>query len=449
MRHQNGHDRHLASELVHEHMHGRIDRRELLRRAGMLGLSVPVLSAALGAARIQAQEGTPAAENGEMPELGNYEGQTLTISIAMAEAEVTVFNEVVAAGFTELTGGELEVINIEAADVVQTLQAQVDADEVEIDLVVQDNNTLAQLVTDGLVEEIPEAEDVMPEQTIDALLPVLQFDDQYYFLPSRPNVQITYYNSLVFDDLGLEPPTTWDALMSAGEALADNAGVGQLSVQAEPGGPVGVTATQFLWQAGGDPLDLSSAEAAEAYQFMQDLEPYLTPQYPTATFDTTNNYLLDETVMLAQNWPFGVIVIVGEGEKEEILTYTGWEGPAGNQLVLGGDVFGIATGTENREMALDFTRFWMSQEVQEQLTAQIGWASMRDDALETVEDWQQPYFEVVTEAMEYTQARPNIEIWPQVESILGSAFDDIVGNQAPVEETLEGYHAEIEALQEE
>jgi trehalose transport system substrate-binding protein len=424
-------------------MSGRMGRRDLLKRAGALGITVPVLSAALGARGAFAQDASPAASSGP-PELGSWDGTTLKVSIAMAESEAEVFRSVVVDGFKEATGGDVEVVNIEAQDVVRTLQAQVDSGNIQLDLLVQDNNTLAPLVSGGLVEEIPDAEQVMPAETIEALKAVLQFDGKYYFLPARPNVQITYYNSTSFDEYGVEPPTTWDDLMAVGKTIQEKAGVGQVSIQGVAGGPVGVTVTQFLWQAGGDPLEINTDEGKQAFQFMQDLKPYLTPQYPTATFDTTNTYLLNESVVLAQNWPFGVVVIVGDGGKKDVLSYTGWEGPAGNVLVLGGDVFGIAKGTPNVDMALDFTKFWMSKDVQEQLTAQNGWASMRTDALGAVEDWQQPYFETVTEALKLTQPRPNVTYWTDVENILTNAFNDIVTSDADVAETLDRYQGEID-----
>jgi trehalose transport system substrate-binding protein len=439
----------IARDLVDEHLSGHINRRDMLKRAGMLGISVPVLTAALGARGAVGQDASPAASpmTEEAPlELGTYDGQTLRISIAMAESEAQVFNDVVVGSFSEQTGGQIEVVNIEAIDVVRTLEAQIGSDNIEIDLLVQDNNTLAPLVDGGLVEEIPDAEEVMPPATIDQLKEVLKFNDTYYFLPARPNVQITYYNSNKFEEYGVEPPKTWDELMSVGQTITEQAGVGQISIQGVAGGAVGVTVTQFLWQAGGDPLEINNEAGQQAFQFLQDLKPYLTPQYPTATFDTTNTYILQESVVLAQNWPFGVNVIVDEGGKTEVLTYAGWEGPAGNALVLGGDVFGIAKGTLNRDMAIDFTKLWMSREVQEQLTARIGWASMRSDALGQVEDWQQPYFETVTEALTFTKPRPNVTYWTDVENILTNAFNDIVTGGAPVAETLDRYQGEIEAL---
>ncbi len=434
-----------AKSLVSEYLGGGMNRRDMLKKAGALGISVPVLSAALGARGAVGQ--TPMASPAEEElSVGDWSGDKLTISIAMAESEMEVFNDVVVSKFKEMSGGDVEVIQIEAIDLVNTLRAQVESGNVEIDMVTQDNNTIAPLVDGGLVEELPDAEDVMPASTIDALKPVLKFNDTYYFLPARPNVQITYYNEDKFNEYGVQPPKTWDELMSTAKTIKEKAGVGQVSVQGVAGGAVGVTVTQFLWQAGGDPLEINTEAGQQAFQFMQDLKPYLTPQYPTATFDTTNTYLLNNSVVLAQNWPFGVNVIVDEGGKKEIKTYAGWEGPDGNALVLGGDVFGITKGSQRRDMALDFFRVWASRDVQEALTARNGWPSMRNDALGAVEDWQQSYFETVTEALTFTEPRPNVTYWTDVENILTSAFNDIVSNGAPVAETLDRYQGEIDAL---
>jgi trehalose transport system substrate-binding protein len=368
------------------------------------------------------------------------------VSISLQETEVSVFEDLIVAGFQEQTQGAVELISIEAADVITSLAAQVASGNLEIDLLTQDNNSLAPLVDQQLVEALPDAEDVIPESTIPALREVLQFDDTYYFLPARPNVQITYYNERLFGEWGIEPPVTWDELLAAGQAIQEAAGIGKVSIQGAPGGPVGVTVTQFIWQAGGDPLEINSPEGATAFQFMRDLQPYLTPQYRTAKFDTDNTYLLNESSVLAQNWPFGINVIVQDAGKEEIKTYSGWAGPADEVHVLGGDVFGIVTGTPNRDMALDFAKFFMSQEIQEQLTARLGWSAIREDAFGAVEEWQQPYFESVLEALSKARARPNVTYWLQVEQVLSNAFNDIVSNGQEVQATLDRYQQEIDQL---
>jgi trehalose transport system substrate-binding protein len=447
-RRNGGGERTALNGLLQAYLDGRLSRRQLMAGASALGVSVPALGALLSRQGAAAAQGTPVAPGSPQAlELGDHSGKTLRVSIALAESERQVIQDLVVQGFEDQTGGSVELVTIESEDVIRTLEAQVQSGSIEIDLLAQDNNSLAPLVAGNLVEELPDAEQIMPDATIPALKEVLQFDGTYYFLPARPNVQITYYNETALNDAGVEPPQTWDELLAAGEAIREQAGVGKVSIQGVPGGAVGVTVTQFLWQAGAEPLKINSAEGVQAFQFMQDLKPYLTPQYPTATFDTTNTYILNESVVLAQNWPFGVNVIVQEGGKEEVKTYDGWEGPAGNFLVLGGDVFGVVRGTPNREMALDFAKYFMSQEIQEQLTAQLGWPAIREDAFGAVEEWQQPYFETIKEALTHARPRPNVTYWGEVERILTDAFNDIVTNEAPVQETLDRYQQEIDALQ--
>jgi trehalose transport system substrate-binding protein len=434
--------RNALDDLVQAHLAGKLSRRQLVTRAGALGVSVPVLGAILGGVRpsaVAAQEDL---------QLGTYDGRTLRISLSLAESERVVFEDVVAQGFTDQTQGEIELVSIESEDVIRTLEAQVQSGNIEIDLLTQDNNSLAPLVDRGLVEELPEAAEVIPAETIEALREVLQFDGKYYFLPARPNVQITYYNERALTEAEVQPPKTWEELLAAGKTIEEKSGVGKVSIQGEPLGAVGVTVTQFLWQAGGDPLTINNEAGATAFQFMRDLQPYLTPQYPTATFDTTNTYILNESVVLAQNWPFGINVIVKDGGKEEVKTYSGWAGPEGQFHVLGGDVFGIVKGTENKDMALDFAKYFMSKEIQETLTAQLGWPAIREDAFGAVEEWQQPYFESVKEALTHVKPRPNVTYWGDVEQILTNAFNDIVTNGADVQETLDRYQGEIDAAAE-
>jgi trehalose transport system substrate-binding protein len=426
-------------ELISHARAGALSRRELLARGAALGLSATALASL--ASNAAAQEATP-----ETLTLGDYTDRTLRLSVALAEDEADDFQEVVVDAFKDATGGDVEVIKIEAADVIRTLEAQVGSGEVEIDLLTQDNNSLAPLVAGGLVEELPEAADILPAETIEALLPVLQFDDVYYFLPARPNVQITYYNEARLNEWGVTPPRSWDELAAAAQAIKDAAGVGKVSIQAVPGGPLGVTVTQFIWQAGGDPLEINNDAGVQAFQFMQSLKDNLTPQYPTATFDTTNTYLLNESVVLAQNWPFGVNVIVKDGGKTDVKAYEGWSGPAGNALVLGGDVLGVVKGTPNRDMALDFAKFFMSRDVQTQLTARLGWPAIRTDAFGQVEEWQQPYFDTVSTALQSTRARPNVTYWLQVEQALSDAFNDIVSNGQDAKSTLDSYQSQIDQL---
>ena len=114
--------------------------------------------------------------------------------------------------------------------------------------------------------------------------------------------------------------------------------------------------------------------------------------------------------------------------------------------MLGGDVFGIVKGTPNRAMALDFARYFMSKEVQEQLTAQLGWPAMRTDAFGPSQEWQQPYFETILAALEHSQARPNVTYWLEVERILSDAFNDVVTGGSRSRRRCTRYQQQIQQL---
>ncbi len=372
------------------------------------------------------------------------DASSLRVVMGLAESEWRVVREVVLAPFEQQTGVTVVPVQMEAADLVRQLDAQVQAGAVSIDLFTQDNNQLAPLVAKGLVEDLTPYADLIPAETPQALRPVLEFDGRLYFLPYRPNVQITYWLEQHFARYGLTPPHTWDELLAVGREFERREKFGRVVIQGVPGGPVGVVVTEFLWQGDGDPLDLGTPGSARAFEFLQQLEPYLSPVYQTAKFDTINTYLASETAYLGQNWPFGADVIVKQYRKPDVGAYSGWAGPAGEVHVLGGEVIGIPKGTPHRDLALQFARFLMSRPVQEALVQRLAWPPMRDDAFGAVADWQQPFFAAVQAALRQARARPNVVYWGEVERILSDAFRDIVTNKQPVQPSLARYQAQIE-----
>ncbi len=472
-------------DLYQDVLNGRTNRRQVLKRGIALGLSVPAIGALLAACaddddddddvavepddddeeevidddddEVEVDDEEPDVDDDDEEPVDDdewsreFEGTTIRWSTSLAEQERAVFDNIILPDFQEKTGIEVEFLQIEAADLVRQLDAQVQADAVEIDLIAIDNNSLAPLVANGLVEDLSEFEDMIPDETIEALLPVLYFEDTLYFLPYRPNVQINYYNTGKFEEFGLDVPRTWEELLEVAQTFFDEEGVGRVAVQGSPdpgGGPVGVTVTEFIWQAGGDPLELNSPEAVEAFEYLQQLNEYMNPQTATARFDTMNTYLANDSVYLGSNWPFGINVIVEDGNRDDIHSYGGWAGPAGEARVLGGEVSGIPTGSPNRDAAILFAEYLMSRETQELLTRELAWPSVRGDAYDAVEGWQQPYFESVLEAMESAQARPNVVYWGEVQRIMADAWSEIVAGGADAQETLDRYQDQLEQARE-
>lgn len=374
---------------------------------------------------------------------GGRSGNTVTFVTALAEEERAALSDILKR-FESSAGVQVKMVQMESQDVVNQLKAKKAANRVDVDLIAQDNLRLGPLVRDGLVEDLSGEQSRIPDTTIKELLPVGQFDGKTYFLPYRPNVQITYYNSTKFNQYGLKPPETWEELLSTAQAFKDKEGIGKVAIQGAAGDPLTVTVFEFLKQAGGDPLVLNDAGSVRAFEFLQQLEPLLTPEYRTAKFDTMNTILSNDTAYLGSNWPFGINVIVQKNGRQDVKAYHGWRGPAKESHVLGGEVLGIPAGAPNRAGAFQLAEFLMSKETQSELLSKLGWPPMRTDAFGSVPDWQAPYFQAVQQALENVDARPNVPYWEDASRAMNDAFRDIVQQKQPVKETLDRYASALQ-----
>jgi len=369
------------------------------------------------------------------------EPRTLHVTMALSEEEWEVMKKDIIPAFEESHNAKVEAIQIEAKDVVKQLQAMNKAGKMEVDLIAQDVNNIATLITNGLMEDLSSYKDKIPGEAIPGLVAAGEFDGKTYFFPYRPNVEINYYNETKFEQYGIEPPKTWDELLQVAKTLKEKEGVGRLALKIKLSGDV-IEIVEFIRQAGGDPLDLTSEGTITAFEYLKELWPYLSEDTLKASFSSTNNFLATESVYYAPNWPFGVNVIVKDGGKKEIKTYEGFSGPKGFVKTLGGEVLGIPVGSPNKELAMEFIEYLMSKEVQEQLVTKLGWASYRNDVYGEVEEWQKPYFESVKKAMEVAQPMPNVPYWSEVNQALNDALSEVVLDNKDVKETLTKY-AEI------
>jgi trehalose transport system substrate-binding protein len=374
---------------------------------------------------------------------GTGGGGSVTFVTGLAEDERQVVGDLLKQ-FEKDAGLQVKMVQMESQDVVNQLKAKKSANRMDVDLVAQDNLRLGPLVRDGIVEDLSSHQARVPETAIQELLPVTQFDGKSYFFPYRPNVQITYFNADKLNGYGVKPPETWDELLSVAQTLKDKEGVGKVAIQASAGDALTVTVFEFIKQAGGDPLALNDPGSVQAFEFLQKLEPLLTPEYRTAKFDTMNTILSNDTAYLGSNWPFGITVIVQKNGRKDIKAYHGWRGPAKESHVLGGEVLGLPVGAPNRDGALKVADFLMSKETQGQLLSKLGWPPMRTDAFGSVPDWQTEYFQAVQQSLKAVDARPNVPYWEDASRAMNDAFRDVVQQKQPAKETLDRYAATIQ-----
>jgi len=374
---------------------------------------------------------------------GTGGGGSVTFVTSLAEDERAAIGELLK-GFESSAGVQVKMVQMESQDVVNQLKAKKTANKMDIDLVAQDNLRLGPLVRDQLVDDLSGEVSRVPDSTIDALVPITEFNGKRFFFPYRPNVQIVYYNETKMSQYGLKPPESWDDLLKVSQTIKEKEGIGKVAIQAAAGDPLSVSVFEFIKQAGGDPLVLNDAGSVKAFEFLAQLEPLMTPEYRTAKFDTMNTMLSTDTAYLGSNWPFGINVIVDKNGRKDIKAYHGWAGPTKESHVLGGEVLGIPAGAPNKAGALQLAEYLMAKDTQSQLLTKLGWPPMRTDAFGNVPEWQAPYFQAVQAALKQVDARPNVPYWEDVSRAMNDAFRDVVQSKQPAKETLDRYAAAIQ-----
>ena len=371
---------------------------------------------------------------------------TLTVTMHLAESEWQVIRQEVLPPFEKACHCQVRSIDVPAEVLTQRLKAMRGAGRVEIDLFAQDNMRLQELVDAGLVQVLNVQEARMDPAVLASLAGEGIIGGERYFMPFRPNVQITYYNAKAFEAYGLRPPRTWEELLRVARTFTEKEGIGRVLFQAVGGAPTTTQLYEWIVSAGGDPLDFAQPGTVATFQFLGKLAPYLSPESRRAKWDTSNDALAQEAAYLAQNWPFGIRLLIQDYGKRDIRTYSGWAGPVREAHVIGGDVLGIPLGAPHRDLALRLVRHLQSREVQDILANRLGWPTIRDDTKGVTEAWLQPHVAVVQEAMRHGVFRAHVPYWAEYERIVSEAAERIIWRRETVEAVLPSLAARLAAL---
>jgi trehalose transport system substrate-binding protein len=376
------------------------------------------------------------------------EAKEITFITQVSEEEEAAIEELAALFETE-TGIKVNVSFMQATDMQALLQSQVESGNITVDVMAQDNLRMEPFVRLGLIEDLSDLESDIDPAVFQGLIDGGKFDGKLFFVPYRTNVQITYYRTDKFAEIGMEPPTTWDEWREACQAFYDLDGEPRCLFKAAFD-PTAVNPTQtweWIVSAGGDPLVLNDPGTVETYEFLQGLQQdgLLHPDSAIAKWDTSNDSFARGDVYLMQNWPFGIGVIRDLG-LTDFAVYHGMAGPVREAHVVGGEVLAIVKGTPRRDAAWQFVKFLESREAQEILAAENGWPNVRGDALGKISPDRMEEFQTVNDALEYGILRPNI---PYMEDLLGimiEAYDRIVNKGEDAQTVLDELHAELETV---
>ena len=350
--------------------------------------------------------------------------ERIVFAVDLADEEMVVFRDILDAIEPKL-GADVFLVHVDSSRHVARLDKMVASGETRWDLVAVDNNILGLLVAKGLVQELSEyvkPEELLPATLLPSLRPILTFNDKLYFAPFRPNIKITFYNKCKFAEHGLKPPNNWKQLLEVARVFKEKERVGRVAIQGYPGKTSAITVFEFVKATGGDPFTLDDDGSRDAFDFLQQLEPYLAREHVDTSFDTANELLIDNEVYLVSNWTYGIKVVIEDAGKEEIGVYSGWEGPQREFHTLRGDVLAIPKGARKPDAARKLIELLLSREIQKELASRLHWLPARLDAL----DANSPYLQAITNAVSVAEPRSTEPQWLMVEDVLNQAFRGVI-----------------------
>ena len=207
------------------------------------------LTAVLGLTACSSGSDDAGANNGDV----NAEGQTLDVWIMEGtNPDSEAFFDEVGEAFTEETGAELNVEYVQWADAHDRFVTSI-AGGTTPDVAETGTTWTAEFADAGALAPIGEYVDGadLGDDLVEGLVTSGTYDDELYGMPWYAGVRSLVYRSDIFEELGLEAPTSWDEIVAAGEAI--KAAHPEMMAFAVPGdAEFGVY--PWVWGAGGDGL---------------------------------------------------------------------------------------------------------------------------------------------------------------------------------------------------
>ncbi len=331
-------------------------------------------------------------------------GETLTVWIMEGtNPDADPFFKEVSTAFEEETGAKLDVQYVPWAEAhdkfVNSIAGDTTPDVAEVGTTwtpeFADSGALLDLT--GQVQDAGLEDDLVP-----GLVEAGTVDGELYGMPWYAGVRSVVYRTDVFEKAGVEPPTTWDELVTVGEKL--KAAEPDMITFPVPGdSEYGVY--PFIWGNGGDiatqegdswKSTIDSPESQEGISFYTDLALEHGFSTPAATTwdeaDLSDAFSRGEVaMMISGSWTPGALVEANPDLKGKIGAFPipGKDGGVSPSF-LGGSHLSVFQTAENPDLAWAFVRMMSTGKFAQEWGQQSGFFPGTKSLLEDVEQQDDP-----------------------------------------------------------
>lgn len=312
------------------------------------------------------------------------------------------------------------------------------------DIGMVDSPDMASYISLGVFEDITEeleAWEDLEQFYPGPLLSCQDADGKYYGIPNNSNCLALACNMDVLRAAGFEnPPTTWDEFRKVCEATTDAStgtyGFAMCAIGTEEGT---FQILPWVYSAGGNIDDLSSPEATKGIQFLSDLVKDGLMSKEVVNWQQSeafNAFCAGKAAMVESGtWQLADIdeKIAGTFEYQYALLPKDKEYAS----TIGGENFGVCTGSEHREECIEFLKYLMSAQNNADFTAAAAKLPVRKDAVSLNELFTtDERYKIFNEGMNYARARGPHAQWPTLSEAFYTATQQSMLGEKSVEDAL-------------
>lgn len=268
-------------------------------------------------------------------------------------------------------------------------------------------------------------------------------EGKLYGLPNNSNCLALLCNMDLINAAGFDnPPATWEEFYEVCKATADaDNSIYGFSMSAIGNEEATFHYIPWLYSAGGSVTNLNAPEAAESLNFLGKLvsEKLMSKEVVNwGQDDALNAFIAGKAAMVESGtWQVGQI---DSGDVTLDFNYQYAMLPKNKTYasVIGGENFGICTGTEAKQECIDFLKFIMTAENNADWCEMAGKLPVRSDAMELRDIWtKDERYAVFSEAMNYAVARGPHESWPTISEAIYTAEQTVLLGEKSGEEAMD------------
>jgi multiple sugar transport system substrate-binding protein len=320
----------------------------------------------------------------------------------------------------------------------------------------------AEFAANRWVVELPQDQFEL-DKFLEPAVNTAKYRDKLYAVPVYSDGGLLYYRKDLLDAAGVTtPPKTWSEMTEACtkvKANAANAALGCYAGQFDKYEGLTVNFSEAVQSAGGSILDdsgkptVDTEEAKEGLNFLVDgvKDGVIPPAGVTYKEEEGRRAFQDGQLIFHRQWPYqyakanatdGSSQVAG---KFDVAPLPGKDGPGVS--TLGGHNFAISAYAENKATALDFIKFFTSEEAERSnllATSQAPTLSSLYDDPELLAQF--PYLTTLKESILNAVPRPQAVKYGDVTAAIQEAAYGAMNGESSTDDALKDLQSKLESL---